>query len=300
MTGELDPVRPDAATRLTLVQPSQSRSEGVTDWDTKLSNQLERAQQLVDMLERDMDYHVEPLDFELPESFRLSVVMPVYNEQFTIETILARVAVLPIPKEIIVVDDASTDSTPQLLEPLAAAHEMRLIRKSVNEGKGAALRTGFAAATGDIVVVQDADLEYDPRDIPRLLTPILEGRADVVYGSRFLGDVPQDPSRLHRFGNHVLTAASNWFTGLQLTDMETCYKAFRRDVLSQVTLEQNRFGFEPEITAKLSRLNARICEVPIRYQARGYREGKKIGLRDAWNAFTCIARYGGARAKGRS
>jgi glycosyltransferase involved in cell wall biosynthesis len=154
------------------------------------------------------------------------------------------------------------------------------------------LRTGFAAATGDVVVVQDADLEYDPRDFPHLLRPILAGEADVVYGSRFLGGARQDPSWLHRFGNGLLTGASNLFTGWQLTDMETCYKAFRRDMLRGIEIRQNRFGFEPEITAKLARRGARLREVPISYQGRGYEEGKKIGMRDALNAFYCIVRYG--------
>ena len=227
----------------------------------------------------------------LPAGFRLSVVVPVYNEEATICEILARVRALPLPKEIIVVDDCSTDGTRDRLAALAPARDLRVVCKPRNEGKGAALRTGFAEATGDIVVVQDADLEYDPRDIPKLLKPILSGEADVVYGSRFLGDELQDRSFLHRFGNGLLTGASNWLTGLRLTDMETCYKAFRRDVLRGIQIQQNRFGFEPEITAKLARLGCRVLEAPITYDARGYTEGKKIGMKDAINALYCVVRY---------
>jgi glycosyltransferase involved in cell wall biosynthesis len=153
------------------------------------------------------------------------------------------------------------------------------------------IRTGFAQAKGDVVLIQDADLEYDPNDLPRLLAPIERGEADVVYGSRFLENACQDPSRLHRLGNWMLTAASNLATGQRLTDMETCYKLFRRSVLDQIHIEQERFGFEPEITAKVSKLGCRIMELPISYNSRGYEEGKKIGLRDAANAFWCIARY---------
>ena len=156
---------------------------------------------------------------------------------------------------------------------------LQLICKPHNEGKGAALRTGFAAATGDVVVVQDADLEYDPRDFPQLLQPIIEGRADVVYGSRFLGDVPRDPSWLHRFGNGLLTRASNLLTGLRLTDMETCYKAFRRDVLRGIEIRQNRFGFEPEVTAKLARRGARVVEVPINYERTATRKARRSASR---------------------
>jgi glycosyltransferase involved in cell wall biosynthesis len=222
----------------------------------------------------------------------LSVVIPVYNEEATLRTILARVCRVPIPKEIVIVDDCSTDTTPEILRTLEGTAGLRIICKVRNEGKGAALRTGFAAATGDVVLVQDADLEYDPRDYPRLIRPLIEGEADVVYGSRFLGEHPQDPSWLHRVGNGLLTRASNLFTGLRLTDMETCYKAFRRDVLRNLQICQNRFGFEPEVTAKLARRRARIVEVPITYAARNYAEGKKIGLKDACNAFYCIVRYG--------
>lgn len=228
---------------------------------------------------------------EIPEGFKLTVVVPVYNEQQTVAEILARVRAVPIPKEIIVVDDHSTDGTRAVLEQLADWPELRVIYKSQNEGKGAALRTGFAVASGDVVVVQDADLEYDPNDLPSLLEPILRGEADVVYGSRYLHDVPQDPSFLHRFGNRLLTWASNLFTGLRLTDMETCYKMIPRPLLQSIVIQQNRFGFEPEVTAKLARRGVRIKELPIRYEGRGYQEGKKIGWRDGCNAFYCVVRY---------
>jgi glycosyltransferase involved in cell wall biosynthesis len=226
-----------------------------------------------------------------PSGFKLTIVIPVFNEQQTVAEILRRVRAVPIPKEIIVVDDCSTDDTRAVLNQLSDWSELRVIHKPQNAGKGAALRTGFAAATGDVVVVQDADLEYDPNDLPALLQPILRGDADVVYGSRYLHEVPQDPSRLHRLGNRLLTWASNRFTGLRLTDMETCYKMIPRPLLQSLEIRQNRFGFEPEVTAKLARRGVRIKELPIRYEGRGYEEGKKIGWRDAVNAFYCIVRY---------
>ncbi len=257
----------------------------------RVDNALDRLETLSALLDDEPAYLVRPLDFALPANFKLSVVIPVYNEEATVRTILARVCRVPIPKEIILVDDCSTDGTRAILQTLTGVPGLQVICKPHNEGKGAALRTGFAAATGNVIVVQDADLEYDPRDFPQLLRPILDGHADAVYGSRFLGDVPRDPSWLHRFGNSLLTRTSNLFTGLRLTDMETCYKAFRREVLRGVQICQNRFGFEPEITAKLARRGARVVEVPIHYQARSYTEGKKIGLRDALNALYCIVRY---------
>lgn len=228
---------------------------------------------------------------EWPAGFKLTIVVPVFNEQQTIAEILHRVRAVPVPKEIIVVDDHSADGTRVALERLGEWPELRVIHKPRNEGKGAALRTGFAAATGDVVVVQDADLEYDPNDLPSLLEPILRGEADVVYGSRYLHHEPQDPSLLHRLGNRLLTWASNLFTGLRLTDMETCYKMIPRPLLQSLEIQQNRFGFEPEVTAKLARRRVRIKELPVRYESRGYKEGKKIGWRDGVNAFYCIVRY---------
>jgi glycosyltransferase involved in cell wall biosynthesis len=253
---------------------------------------LDRLESLTDLLRLEEDYEPAMLNYALPRNFKLSVVMPVYNEERTIRRVIARVFALPIPKEIIVINDASTDGTREILDDLEGRAGLYVIHKPQNEGKGAALRTGFRHASGDVVVVQDADLEYDPRDIVSVIRPIVEDEADVVYGSRFLGEVPQDKSLVHRTGNWMLTAASNWLTGLNLTDMETCYKAFRRSVLSRIEIQQNRFGFEPEVTAKVARLKCRIQEVPIRYEARGYAEGKKIGIGDLCNAFWCIARYG--------
>jgi glycosyltransferase involved in cell wall biosynthesis len=242
-------------------------------------------------------YFVPPLDFPLPAGFRLSVVVPVFNEVRTIARVVGRLRALPLPTQIVVVDDASSDGTPGTLASLAAAGWVRAIYKPRNEGKGAAVRTGLAHATGDVVIVQDADLEYDPRDIPRLVRPIVEGRADAVFGSRFLAENETADARcrgsspLHRWGNRMITAASNWLTGLALTDMETCYKAVRREFVVGLSLKQNRFGFEPEVTAKLARRKARFLEVPVSYHARTWREGKKIGLADAFNAAWCIVRY---------
>ena len=241
---------------------------------------------------------------------RLSVVIPVYNEKATIDEILRRVQETPIRKEIIVVDDCSTDGTRQILEKMAALQtsgervapaqdgddpvglrDIRFFFQAHNQGKGAALRRGFSEVTGDIVLVQDADLEYDPRDYSKLLEPILDGRADVVYGSRFLGG----PQRVHYFwhyvANKILTLLSDVFTNLKLTDMETCYKVFRREVLQGIQLRSNRFGFEPEITAKIAKHSWRIYEVPITYAGRTYEEGKKITWKDGVQALWCIVRY---------
>jgi glycosyltransferase involved in cell wall biosynthesis len=222
----------------------------------------------------------------------VSVVIPAYNERDTIVEIVRRVQAVGIHDEIIIVDDFSIDGTRQLLMELDREEDIRILLHGYNRGKGAALRTGFEQAKGDVVLIQDADLEYNPNDLPRLLEPIERGEADVVYGSRFLENSTQDPSRLHRLGNWLLTAASNLTTGQRLTDMETCYKVFRREVLDAIDIEQNRFGFEPEITAKVSRLGYRILELPIGYNYRTYDEGKKIGLRDAASALWCIAKYG--------
>ncbi|MDI1249656.1 MAG: glycosyltransferase family 2 protein [Lacunisphaera sp.] len=225
---------------------------------------------------------------------KLSIVIPCYNERKTIRSIVDAVRAAPVAdQEIIVVDDCSSDGTRDILraeiEPLVA----RIIYHEVNQGKGAALRTGFAAATGDVVIVQDADLEYDPQEFPRLLKPVLDGKADVVFGSRFMGaEAHRVVYFWHMVGNRFLTLFSNMCTNLNLTDMETCYKLFRREVLTKITIEENRFGFEPEITAKVSRLkDCRIYEVGISYYGRTYAEGKKIGWRDGFRALYAIVKY---------
>lgn len=229
---------------------------------------------------------------ETQQDYLLSVVIPVYNEENTIARVISRVTSLPVNTQLVIVDDCSTDGTRDQLKQLEGLASVKLILKEQNAGKGAALRTGFEHATGDFVVIQDADLEYDPRDIPRLIQPLIKGEADIVYGSRFIGEEQQDESWIHRAGNAVLTGASNLFSGLRLTDMETCYKAFNREVLEGLQIAQDRFGIEPELTAKLARRGYRFIEVPISYNSRGYSEGKKIGIRDLFNAIYCIGRYG--------
>jgi glycosyltransferase involved in cell wall biosynthesis len=256
----------------------------------RISYRLEELQRLAELLAVEDSYQPTYRDYVLPRNFRLSVVIPVYNERATIQLLLSRVAALPIPKEIVIVDDASTDGTRDVLAEYECARDVHVVLKSHNEGKGAALRTGFRRVTGDVVVVQDADLEYDPRDIVPLIKPIVLGQADVAFGSRFLRSTG-DRSFMHRLGNRVLTAASNLTTGLAITDMETCYKAFRRDVLKSFELRQDRFGFEPEVTAKIARHGYRVTEVPITYAPRSFAEGKKIGVKDLFNALYCIGRY---------
>jgi glycosyltransferase involved in cell wall biosynthesis len=222
----------------------------------------------------------------------LSIVIPAYNEVRTIESLLRRVREIPLTLEVIVVDDGSRDGTRDLLPRLATEGLIDvLVFHDVNQGKGAALRTGFARATGDIVVVQDADMEYDPLELPHLMEPILRGRADAVYGSRFLGGGHRVLFFWHSIGNNVLTLMSNMFTDLNLTDMETCYKMMRRDLLQSLPLSAHRFGIEPELTARLAQAGARIYELPISYHGRSYAEGKKIGWKDGVSAFWSIIKY---------
>ena len=229
---------------------------------------------------------------ELPwDHVRLTVVIPVYNEVHTVEALLHRVREVPLNLEVIVVDDGSTDGTRDVLPKLEGTLIDRLVMHEKNAGKGAALRTGFKHATGDVVVVQDADMEYDPHELPMLLAPILRGKADAVYGSRFLGGPHRVLFFWHSVGNRVLTLLSNMFTDVNLTDMETCYKMVRRELLQSLPLSANRFGIEPELTARLAQAGARIYELPISYDGRSYAEGKKIGWRDGVSALWCIWKY---------
>lgn len=229
-------------------------------------------------------------------TMKLTVIIPVFNEEATIETVLQRVesVSLPLDKEIIIVDDCSTDGTRDVVQRLKQERGERLtcLFHGLNRGKGAAIRSGFEVATGDILLIQDADLEYDPVEYPKLLAPILAGKADVVYGSRFVGSQPHRVLLFwHSIGNRLLTLLSNMLTNLNLTDMETCYKVFRKEIVAALSLRENRFGFEPEITAKISKLNCRIYEVGVSYSGRTYAEGKKINWKDGLWAIWCILKY---------
>jgi glycosyltransferase involved in cell wall biosynthesis len=228
---------------------------------------------------------------KVPKVMRLSVVVPVFNETNTINEIVSRIRAVPFSKEIIIVDDGSTDGTREKLKALSRFPEVQVICHERNQGKCAALRTGFKEATGDVIIVQDADLEYDPAEYEVLLRPILDGDADVVFGSRFLGGSHRVLYYWHSVGNKLLTTLSNMFSNLNLTDMETCYKVFRREVISDMELKSNRFGFEPEFTSKIARKRWRVYEVPISYRGRTYEEGKKIGWKDGVAALFSIIRF---------
>lgn len=232
--------------------------------------------------------------YRLPEGFLLSVVIPVFNEQRTIAEVIRRVRTCGIPCELVIVDDGSTDGTRQILAEYQADPDVTVVLHAENQGKGAALKTGFLRAKGTVVVVQDADLEYDPADYLKLLQPIIEDQADVVFGSRFIGDSHRVLYFWHSAGNRLITLLSNIFTNLNLTDVETCYKLFRREIIQQIapTLQESRFGIEPELTAKVARIpGIRIYERPISYSGRTYAQGKKIGWRDGIRALWCIVKY---------
>ncbi len=227
------------------------------------------------------------------EAIKLSIIMPCYNERHTIEKVVDAVLSSPVRNaEVIIVDDCSTDGTRDILSSQIASRVSRVIFHDRNRGKGAALRTGIAAATGDFVIIQDTDLEYDPQEYPFLLEPLAQNKADVVYGSRFMGGRPHRVVYYwHSVGNWILTTLSNMFTNINLTDMETCFKVFKREIIQSITIEEDRFGFEPEITAKIAKMKCRVYEVGISYYGRTYAEGKKIGWKDGLRALYCIVKY---------
>lgn len=275
-------------------QSSSGESNGMSLGESRLTSTVDDRR--VDELESLLGKHIcRKLGiYRLPRGFRLSVVIPVYNERATVGELVKRVRGSGIPAEIILVDDASTDGSRALLESWRGQPDLKLLFHDTNRGKGAALRTGFAAVAGDVVIIQDADLEYDPAEYTKLIQPIVEDQADVVFGSRFSGDNQRVLYFWHYLGNKLLTLLSNFFTNLNLSDMETCYKVFRREVIAEVApnLRENRFGIEPELTAKVASIpNVRIFERPISYSGRTYEQGKKITWRDGWRALWCIWKY---------
>jgi glycosyltransferase involved in cell wall biosynthesis len=273
--------------------PDQPLIQNLRPWTAEWYEQQTRT--IGDSACRQLGFYV------IPAEMRLSVVIPVYNEEKTLRILVDKVRQVPIRKELILIDDCSKDRTRDVLKALEAEggqddfNRIRIFFHDVNQGKGAALKTGFSHVEGDIVIIQDADLEYDPAEYPRLLQPIIENKADVVFGSRFLGDQAHRVLYFwHYLGNRFLTTLSNCFTNLNLSDMETCYKVFRRSVIDEITpkLVQKRFGFEPEITARVARRRLRVFETSVSYAGRTYAEGKKIGWRDGFKALYCIVRFG--------
>ena len=275
-----------------VVAKPQAAPRQTTHSHESIEERLDQVEHLLADLQADFDYEMPAVPFEVPEDFSLSVVIPVYNERQTVARVVGRVGLIPLPLQIIAVDDYSTDGTSDVLDSLVdQVSDLQVVHQGKNGGKGAALRAGFEHATGSIVAIQDADLEYDPRELPKLVQPIVEDKADAVFGSRFLEKRSVGSSWTHQFGNRSLTWLSNLTTGLQLTDMETCYKVMRRECLHGLALQQDRFGIEPELTAKLALRNYRILELPISYHARDWEEGKKIGVMDGVSAIGCILRY---------
>jgi len=253
-------------------------------------NPLPKCQFCGQPIDPDVLRHAQMMHPALPAGMKISVVIPVYNERKTIHQILDTVKSIPLPKEIVVVDDCSKDGTRDMLKEIKDG-DIRIFYHEVNKGKGAALKTGFSQVTGDIIIIQDADLEYNPWEYFRLIHPILEGKADVVYGSRFSGDEHRVLLFWHYLGNQFLTLLSNMFTNLNITDMETCYKVFTRDAFKGIDIKSKRFGVEPELTAKFAKKHARIYEVPISYAGRDYTEGKKIGWKDGFSAIWNIVKF---------
>lgn len=276
-----------------MTAPDQPLLQNLRPWSAEWYDQQTRT--IGDSACRQLGFYV------IPDEMRLSVVIPVYNEEKTLRVLVDKVRQVPIRKELLLIDDCSKDRTRDVLKALEAEggqddfNKIRIFFHDVNQGKGAALKTGFSHVEGDIVIIQDADLEYDPAEYPRLLQPIVENKADVVFGSRFLGDQAHRVLYFwHYLGNRFLTTLSNCFTNLNLSDMETCYKVFRRSVIDEITpkLVQKRFGFEPEITARVARRRLRVFETSVSYAGRTYAEGKKIGWRDGFKALYCIVRFG--------
>lgn len=275
------------------VQPADANTENqsaTSETAKRMMSTIEVAEAGIAALEQDHTTAV-PVESTKRTALKVSIIIPVYNERETIGAIVDRVRATNLQHEVIIVDDASTDGTRDVLIEMEQLPDVRVFMHGYNKGKGGALHTGFEHVTGDVVLIQDADLEYDPDDYEKLLAPIEAGEADVVFGSRFLENARQDPSWIHRFGNAALTWMSNCATGLALTDMETCYKVFRRGAIRGMVLREKRFGFEPELTAKLARRKCRIREVPVSYNSRGYDEGKKIHVGDGFRALYCILRY---------